>query len=55
MSKLKDNLSDVFKEQVEARKKDLKHYVSENKDKKDIIYKKKYDLDNHLLIKKKMN
>jgi hypothetical protein len=42
----------VFKEQVEARKKDLKHYVSENKDKKDIIYKKKYDLDNHLLIKK---
>jgi hypothetical protein len=52
MSKLKDNLSDVFKEQVEAKKKDLKHYVSENKDKKDIIYKKKYDLDNHLLIKK---
>jgi hypothetical protein len=52
MSKLKDNLSDVFKEQVEAKKKDLKQYVSENKDKKDIIYKKKYDLDNHLLIKK---
>ena len=52
MSKLKDNLSDVFKEQVEAKKKDLKHYVSENKDKKDIIYRKKYDLDNHLLIKK---
>ena len=52
MSKLKDNLSDVFKEQVEAKKKDLKHYVSENKDKKDIIYKKKYDLDNHLSIKK---
>ena len=52
MSKLKDNLSDVFKEQVEAKKKDLKHYISENKDKKDIIYKKKYDLDNHLSIKK---
>ena len=52
MSKLKDNLSEVFKEQVEAKKKDLKHYVSENKDKKGIIYKKKYDLDNHLLIKK---
>jgi len=52
MSKLKDNLSDVFKEQVEAKKKDLKHYASENKDKKDIIYRKKYDLDNHLLIKK---
>ena len=52
MSKLKDNLSEVFKEQVEAKKKDLKHYVSENKDKKGIIYKKKFDLDNHLLIKK---
>ena len=52
MSKLKDNLSDVFKEQVEVKKKDLKHYVSENKDKKDIIYQKKYDLDKHLLIKK---
>jgi len=52
MSKLKDNLSEVFKEQVEAKKKDLKHYVSDNKDKKGIIYKKKYDLDNHLLIKK---
>ena len=52
MSKLKDKLSNVFKEQVESKKSSLKQFVSENKNKKDLVYQKKYDLDKQLLLKK---
>ena len=52
MSKLKDKLSNVFKEQFESKKNSLKKFVSENKNKKDLVYQKKYDLDKQLLLKK---
>ena len=52
MSKLKDNLSYTFKDQLEQKKNNLKKYFSENKNKKDLIYQKKYDLDKQLLLKK---
>ena len=52
MTKLKDNLSNKFKDQIEENKNSLKNYVLENKNKKLLIYQKKYDLDNQLLIKK---
>ena len=40
MSKLKDKLSNVFKEQFESKKNSLKKFVSENKNKKDLVYQK---------------
>jgi len=52
MTKLKDNLSNKFKDEIEEKKNSLKNYVLENKNKKLLIYQKKYDLDNQLLIKK---
>jgi len=52
MTKLKDNISNKFKDQIEEKKNSLKNYVSENKNKKLLIYQKKYDLDNQLLLKK---
>ena len=52
MTKLKDNISNKFKDQIEEKKNSLKNYVSENKNKKLLIYQKKYDLDNQILLKK---
>ena len=52
MTKLKDHLSNKFKDEIEEKKNSLKNYVLENKNKKLLIYQKKYDLDNQLLIKK---
>ena len=52
MTKLKDNLSNKFKDEIEEKKNSLINYVLENKNKKLLIYQKKYDLDNQLLIKK---
>ena len=52
MTKLKDNLTYKFKELVEEKRNSLKKYVSENKNKKNLIFQKKYDLDKQLLLKK---
>ena len=52
LTKLKDNLIDVSKMQLNQKKETLKKYVSENKNKKHLIYEKKFDLDEQILIKK---
>ena len=54
LTKLKDNLIDISKEQVNQKKETLKKYVSENKNKKHLIYEKKYDLDEQILTKKNL-
>ena len=54
LTKLKDNLIDISKEQVNQKKETLKKYVSENKNKKNLIYEKKYDLDEQILTKKNL-
>ena len=52
LTKLKDNLIDVSKMQLNQKKETLKKYISENKNKKHLIYEKKFDLDEQILIKK---
>ena len=52
LTKLKDNLIDVSKLQLNQKKETLKKYVSENKNKKHLIYEKKFDLDKQILIRK---
>ena len=52
MTKLKDNISYKFKEQVEEKRNNLKKFVSENKNKKYLIYKKKIELDNQIFLQK---
>jgi hypothetical protein len=52
LTKLKDNLTDISKVQLNQKKETLKKYVSENKNKKHLIYEKKFDLDEQILIKK---
>ena len=52
LTKLKDNLIDISKEQSNKKRETLKKYISENKNNKHLIYEKKYDLDNQILIKK---
>ena len=52
LTKLKDNLSNKFKEQIEEKQKNFNKFISENKNKKSLIYQKKYDLDNQILFKK---
>lgn len=54
LTKLKDNLMDVSKTQLKEKKETLKKYVSENKNKKHLIYEKKYDLDEQILTKKNL-
>ena len=49
---MKDNISNKFKEEVYEKEKDYKKFLSENKNKKPLIYQKKYDLDKQLLLKK---
>ena len=52
LTKLKDNLIDISKDQTNQKRETLKKYLSENKNNKHLIYEKKYDLDNQILIKK---
>ena len=52
LTKLKDNLTDISKVQLNQKKETLKKYVSQNKNKKHLIYEKKFDLDEQILIKK---
>ena len=52
LTKLKDNISSRFKEQVEEKQNNFNKFISENKNKKSLIYQKKYDLDNQILLKK---
>ena len=51
---VKDNLIDISKEQVNQKRETLKKYVSENKNKKHLIYEKKYDLKKQILLKKEI-
>ena len=52
LTKLKDSLLESSKEQSNLKKETLRKYVSENKNKKNLIFEKKYDLDKQILIKK---
>ena len=52
MTKIKDNIIYKFQEQVEEKRSSLKKFVSENKNKKNLIYKKKFDLDNQIFQQK---
>lgn len=52
LTKLKDSLLETSKEQSNLKKETLRKYVSENKNKKNLIFEKKYDLDKQILIKK---
>ena len=54
MTKLKDNITYKFKEQVEEKRNSLQKYISENKNQKNLIFQKKYDLDKQLLLKKEI-
>ena len=54
LTKLKDNFIDISKEQLNKKIETLKKYVSEHKNNKYLIYEKKYDLDNQILIKKEI-
>ena len=51
LSKLKDNFFEISKEQLDQKKETLKKYVSANKNKKNLIFEKKYDLDKQILYK----
>ena len=52
LTKLKDNLLSISKVQLNQKKETLKKYVSENKNKKHLIFEKKFDLDEQILVKK---
>ena len=51
LTKLKGDLFEISKEQVNQKKETLKKYVSANKNKKPLIYEKKFDLDKQILYK----
>ena len=54
LSKIKSKLLDISKVQLNKRRETLKKYISENKNKKHLIYEKKFDLDNQILNNKKI-
>ena len=54
MSKLKDEISNVFKTKIDKKRKIFEEFLSENKDKKTLINQKKYDLDKQILFKKEI-
>ena len=50
-TKLKGNLFEISKDQANQKKETLKKYVSANKNKKPLLYEKKFDLDKQILYK----